>query len=107
MPKPIKQSPVDAFLELSDDEKERVWESFDRVIPESETRPLSPEEQREWKKLAARAKRKPGRPRIGSGAQRVQVTVERRLLARADAYAKSRGMSRAQLVSLGLRKLVG
>ncbi|QOV92268.1 type II toxin-antitoxin system HicB family antitoxin [Humisphaera borealis] len=107
MAKKTKQSPVEAFLSLSDAQKEQVWESFNREIPLSETQPLTADETAQWKQVVAKARRGRGRPKIGGGAQRVQVTVERKLLARADAYAESKGLSRAQLISMGLRKLVG
>jgi hypothetical protein len=37
-----KPSPIEAFLALSDEEKETVYRSVDREIPLSETRPLTP-----------------------------------------------------------------
>jgi len=40
-----------------------------------------------------------GRPRIGEGARRIQLTMERGLLNRADAYARKLGITRAQLVA--------
>lgn len=53
-----------------------------------------------------RAQRR-GRPRVGEGAQRVLVTVERELLAAADAYAKQHRLNRSQLIAQGLRKMIG
>ena len=102
-------SKIDAFIALPDDEKERIWESFNREIPASETRPLTAKEQAEWRSFvrAAKAKRKAGRPRVGLGAQRVQVSVERGLLTRADAYARRNGLTRAQLVARGLKAVIG
>lgn len=60
---------VEDFLALTDEEKERIWESFNREIPESETTPLSKKEQAEWESFVkkARAKRSPSN---GNGAQR-------------------------------------
>src|SRR4051812_9952191 len=57
-------------------------------------------------KLAAaerRVRRGRGRPVIGKGAKRVTFTVERALLTEANAFAKSRKMSRSELIALGLR----
>lgn len=105
-----KHSPVEAFIALPDAEKERIWESYNREIPESETRPLTPAEAAEWRAIVRAAKarrRKAGRPRVGLGAQRVQVSVERGLLTRADAYARRNGLTRAQLVARGLEAVVG
>ena len=76
---------------------------LDRPIPLAETRPLTAEQRQWWE----RAKRGPGRPRVGNGAKPVLVTIERGLLARADALAEARGVSRSQLVAEGLSALVG
>lgn len=66
------------------------------------TRPLSAEGRRALN-LAAR---KGGRQRIGQGAQRINVSVERGLLAKVDAFARKIGVTRAALVADGLRKVV-
>jgi hypothetical protein len=53
-----------------------------------------------------RRARRRGRPRVGKGARRVLITVERSLLAQADAYAKSHGLNRSQLVARGLKHVI-
>lgn len=53
------------------------------------------------RKLRAR-----GRPKVGKGAQRIMVTVERGLLSEADAFAKRRQMSRSQLIAEGLKQVM-
>ena len=53
--------------------------------------------------LHRRAKRR-GRPTVGKGAKRVLITVERSLLAEADAYAKKHKMNRSQLIAASLRR---
>jgi hypothetical protein len=55
--------------------------------------------------LHARARGK-GRPRIGQGAERINLTIERGLLDRADAYAKAHKITRAKLVSIGLEAVI-
>jgi predicted HicB family RNase H-like nuclease len=55
------------------------------------------------KKLQRIIKRGRGRPKVGEGVKRVLVSVERSLLARADAAAKRRKISRAELVAEGLQ----
>ena len=92
-------SGYERFMALSDAEKEQLWESLNREIPLSETRPLTPAERRLHN-------RKPGRPPTGEGAKPVYVTIERGLLRRADAYAKAQGMTRAQLVAKGLTSIL-
>jgi hypothetical protein len=47
-----------------------------------------------------------GRPLIGKGAQRVSVTVERALLHEANKFAKSRNMTRSELIAIGLRMAI-
>lgn len=50
-----------------------------------------------------RAKRKQGRPPVGAGARRVQITVERTLLAKADRAARQERISRSELIARGLK----
>jgi len=47
---------------------------------------------------------KRGRPRVGQGAERINITVERTLLNSADRFAKSLGLTRAQLVARALSR---
>lgn len=97
-----KKNPIDAFLELGPAERNAAAAEFDRDSVADTFRPLSPAQRKLWKK----AKRKPGRPRVGKGAERVSVTIERSLLKSADREAKRLGISRAQLIALGLREVV-
>ena len=57
------------------------------------------------RKLFAKA-RKRGRPRVGLGAEKVRVTIERGLLKEADAHARASGMSRSELIAQGLRAVM-
>ena len=50
-----------------------------------------------------RARRKPGRPRRGMGVGVISVSIERDLLRRCDALARTLGLSRARLIERGLR----
>jgi hypothetical protein len=50
--------------------------------------------------------RRPGRPKVGRGAKRVMITVEKGLLKAADDYAKRIGMSRSELVANGIRSIM-
>ena len=81
---------------------------LDRLGAEAEratyrnTRPLTPDARR----ALARAARKRGRPRVGAGARRINVTVEKTLLRKADAYARRHGLTRAAVVAEGLKRIV-
>jgi hypothetical protein len=83
---------------LSESQREEVSRFYDQPIPESELRPMTPGERRRWRRI----KKSMGRPRIGAGSKVISLSVERGLLARADAYAKQAGLKRAQLVAIGL-----
>src|SRR4051794_35052405 len=74
-----------SFEALSDEQKRQVSEYLDRPEAAREFRPLSPAQRRRWDRI----RRKPGRPKLGKGTKVVSITVERRLLGRADAYAKA------------------
>jgi hypothetical protein len=65
-------------------------------------RPLKAQDRR----ALARAAHRGGRPRIGAGAQRINITVEQTLLSHADAYARKHGLSRAAVVAEGLMRVL-
>ncbi len=71
-------------------------------VTHANTRPLT----RESREALARAAGKGGRPRVGRGAARINITVERALLSRTDAYARKRGMTRAAVVADALRSIL-
>jgi hypothetical protein len=66
------------------------------------TRPLTAEARR----ALTHAANKGGRPRVGAGAKRINITVEQTLLKKADNYARKNGLTRAAVVAQGLRKIV-
>ena len=75
---------------------------FDLPSPPGRWRPLTPAQRARWEK----AKRRPGRPRIGKGAQVVSVSIERSLLEQADRLARKRKITRARLIAEGLESLL-
>jgi hypothetical protein len=99
---PVKRkalSPIEAFIALPDEEKERQTAIYDREFIADTARPLTPAQRRLWEKAK---RRKPGRPRKGEGVKTVALSVEKGLLRRADALAKRRKMTRADLVAEAL-----
>jgi hypothetical protein len=66
------------------------------------THPLTAESRR----ALAKAANKGGRPRIGAGAKRINLTVEKNLLSKVDAYGRKHGLSRAAVVAEGLKRIV-
>ena len=100
-----KKSVIDAFIALPDSEKERIFQEIEAESTESRlarSRPLNARERKQWQKFKAL-----GRPKVGKGAKTISLTVERDLLAKADAFAKKHGMSRANLVAHGLIAIMG
>lgn len=95
-------SAVEAFLALSDAEKDKVVAEFDKPFVGETFGPPTPAA-RQWLR---RAKRKRGRPKVGKGAVQVSVALERALLKKADAFAKRNGLNRSQLVARGLEALM-
>jgi hypothetical protein len=65
-------------------------------------RPMTASERR----TRQRVKRKMGRPKIGNGVKRVMVSLESGLLKQSDGFAKKHHMSRSQMISAGLRRLM-
>ena len=96
--KPIKLSRKPAS-KMTIAELEELSKYFDQEnVP---TRPLTAKDRKD---LARSARRRPGRPKSGEGAERVLVTIEGGLLRRADAYCKAKNLKRAQLIAIGLQK---
>ena len=66
------------------------------------TKPAASEQRQHDRALRA-ARKKRGRPPVGNGAERIQITVERTLLAEADDLARRQQISRSELIARSLR----
>ena len=75
---------------------------FDQKNVVDRSRPLNATERARWNN----AKRKLGRPKVGKGVKVISLSLERGLLSRADKAAKKLGISRAQLVSQELERIL-
>ena len=62
-------------------------------------KPLSAAERKTFERIIKR-----GRPRIGLGAEKIRVSLERELLAKSDQLARRLHISRSELIASGLRK---
>jgi hypothetical protein len=94
-----KLSFADQFERMTDKQKSAFAAQYDREIPLSETRPLTAAERRLFKRIMNRGR---GRPRVGKGAARINITIEKDLLSRVNAFARKRKISRAQIIARGL-----
>ena len=95
-----KQKQTKPYWEMNTDELAEATKEFDQEFVADKFRPLTAAERAKWQ----RVKRKPGRPRQGLGVKVISVSVEQRLLSESDALAKKLGVSRAQLISRGLKR---
>jgi len=84
---------------MSDQEKTASATQFARDVPLSETRALTPAERKQFRRILKRGR---GRPRIGKGAKRINITIEKGLLTRVNAFAKRQNISRARIIAEGL-----
>jgi len=96
------RSPYEKFSSLSRAEKEGVYRECDDPDVALRSRPMDPRMKKLWK----RAKSKGGRPRIGRGATRVLISIERGLLEDVDAFARRRRVTRSQLFSEGVKSML-
>jgi hypothetical protein len=89
--------------QLTDAHLNELSKEFDQpdYMPRFGRAPLG--EQRRHDRALLKARRKRGRPTIGEGAERIQITVERTLLAEADHFARGKRISRSELIARGLR----
>jgi len=83
-----------SFDRLSDAEKEAIYQRFERVRPEDGA-PLNAKDRARHKRAGLPV----GRPRVGQGAKRINISMEKGLLKSADEYARKKGMSRARFIA--------
>lgn len=102
--KKMEKLPTINFDELSDEEKERVYEEAVNSRLEDD-KPLR-DVDRKLHALAARRGAR-GRPQLGRGSRRIQVTMEASLLECVDKRAEELGMSRAKFLSRAAEKMLG
>src|ERR1700730_660203 len=88
------------YSEMTPKELAEATKQFDEPFVVEQSRPLTPTEREQWKRL----KRKRGRPKVGRGCKRISVSMEQGLLKRITALAKKRRISRSQLLALVLEE---
>jgi|SRR5687768_18172996 len=92
--------PSEALAQLRRAKRRAAGSKADDRVP---GKPLTPAQRNRHR----RARRNAGRSKPANGSARVLITIERRLLARADAHAKAHGTNRSQLIAKGLKALLG
>jgi len=97
-----KASAAKPYWEMTTAELREATAEFDREFVGETFGPPTPAQQARFQ----RAKRKRGRPPVGLGSKTISVTVEKRLLAKADRLAKKLHLPRAALIARGLQAVV-
>src|SRR5258708_425071 len=100
--KKTRPRPQKPYWEMNTEELAEATKEFDQEFIADTFKPLTPEMRKRWEM----AKRKPGRPREGAGAQVIAVSVEKTLLKRSDALARKMGLTRAGLIARGLKAVL-
>jgi hypothetical protein len=89
------------YSKMSASELDALAAGLDGGIDFSETKPLTAA----MRAQESRARRKgPGRPRVGQGAKKLQISMEMGLLKRVDSYARAHGLSRSDLIARSLKR---
>lgn len=93
---------------MNKSELRRATSQFDSPSYHPSAQPWSKEDRRVQREARAfaRALKKGGRPPIGLGAQRLNISMERGLLARLDAYARRHRLSRAAVLARSVQALL-
>jgi hypothetical protein len=94
--------PTKKYWDMNKAELAEATKEFDREFAAYKGRPMTPAE----RKVDQRARRR-GRPRIGKGAQKIHITLERGLVKEADRLAKQKGLGRSELIARALAVIIG
>lgn len=109
MTTPMKRTKrTKSYWAMTAAELAEATKEFDREIPTSKLRPLSPEQRRKWDRTSRQSSRSIyvlERPRR-KGATAIVIELDHELLRRTDAYAASRGMTRSELIETGLKSVL-
>ena len=81
----------------------KATREFDKPFAMDRGRPLNAAERKQHRLAAKRGR---GRPKVGKGAERINITIERDLLARAVALAAEREMGRSEVIASALELLM-
>ena len=90
------------FQDMTSAELAEATREYDRPGTIDRTRPMTAAERAEENT----ARHAGGRPRIGRGSARINITIERGLLAEADALGRREKIGRSELIARSLRLLV-
>jgi len=96
--------PAKPYTEMNTRELAEATREFDEPFVIDRAKPLSAAMREQHRRAAKRGR---GRPRIGKGSERINITIERDLLTRADAVARQRKIGRSEMIASALELLIG
>lgn len=99
----MKRTDPKWYSKMNPEKLDALAAGVDQEYDLSALKPLTPAMRKAER--AARRK-KPGRPRVGLGAAKLRISMEKALLRRVDAYAHTHGLSRSELIARSLRDLL-
>lgn len=91
------------YQEMNTAELAEATKEFDREFVADTFGPLTAA----GKAAHRRARAKSGRPRIGKGSQRINITLERSLLQETDRLARRTGLNRSRIIAQSLAVTLG
>jgi len=98
----MKKIKTKRYQEMNAAELAEATKEYDQSGTIDRTRPMTLAERAEERK----ARRRVGRPRIGRGSERINITIERGLLAEADAVARRQKIGRSELIARSLQQML-
>jgi hypothetical protein len=97
----MKKTKAKRYQEMNAAELAEATKEYDEPGTIDLTRSMTPAERAEERKA-----RNPGRPKIGRGSERINITIERGLLAEADAIARRQRIGRSELIARSLQQML-
>jgi hypothetical protein len=94
----MRKQNTNSFDRLSDAEKEAIFQACEQVRPQ-DGEPPSAVDKRRHRQAGLPA----GRPRIGRGVKRINISMEKDLLSTVDRFARKHKMTRARLIAQSVR----
>lgn len=106
----VKLPPRDAPLRevwdgLTDEQRDAIVAEQVAAAASGEAPPPDPEEEARHARVMKRLRSR-GRPRVGQGAAKFNLSMERSLLKRLDSYAKRNRTTRAAVVARGVEHIL-
>lgn len=98
----MSKKPAKRYQDMNTQELAEATKEFNREFIADLARPMNPDERAQERRADTR-----GRPTVGKGSEKINITIERGLLKQADRLARRERVSRSQIIARGLNVLLG